>query len=329
MRVLAVREVGHLLVGRHQQRREVLLLLDEPAGDRGVVAGGVGERLGGERLARAEREPPVGVDELLQHRVVHLRAGDDGREAVVLRGRADHRRAADVDVLDHLVVGRAALRGGALERVEVHADQVDELDLLLLGGEHVVGVVAQREDARVELRVQRLDAAAHDLGEAGEVLDRAHLQARLLELAGGAAGGDELDAEPGEAARRSRRSRACPRRTAARGGCGPLPAGSSPRNPTRRGHARDCRDRPSRAPRASLPTTAGSSSCSSGRSASAERRRVGSLGHVDRPLGDDRAGVDALVDEVHRDARDLDAVGDGLLDRADAGEGRAAAPGGR
>ena len=70
VRVLAVGEVGDLLVGRHQQRREVLLLLDEPARDRGVVAGGVGERLGGERLARAERQPAVGVLELLQHRVV-------------------------------------------------------------------------------------------------------------------------------------------------------------------------------------------------------------------------------------------------------------------
>ena len=37
---------------------------------------------------------------------------------------------------------------------------------------------------------------------------------------------------------------------------------------------------------------------------------------------DDRAGVDALVDEVHRDAEDLDAVVERLLDRADAREGR-------
>src|SRR5215213_2207931 len=40
---------------------------------------------------------------------------------------------------------------------------------------------------------------------------------------------------------------------------------------------------------------------------------------VDRALQDDRAGVDALVDEVDGDAEDLDAVGDRLLDGADAG----------
>ena len=99
------------------------------------------------------------------------------------------------------MLGRAAARGGPLERVEVHAHEVDELDVLLLGGDHVVGVVAQREQARVELRVQRLDPAAHDLGEAGEVLDRADLEARLGQLACGAAGRDELDAELCEPAR--------------------------------------------------------------------------------------------------------------------------------
>ena len=60
-------------------------------------------------------------------------------------------------------------------------------------------IVAEGEDARIELRVQRLDAAAHDLGEAGEVLDRPHREAGLLELPRGAARGDDLDAETGAA----------------------------------------------------------------------------------------------------------------------------------
>ena len=37
----------------------------------------------------------------------------------------------DLAVLD------AAPRGSALERVQVHADEVDELDVVLLGGLHV------------------------------------------------------------------------------------------------------------------------------------------------------------------------------------------------
>jgi hypothetical protein len=47
--------------------------------------------------------------------------------------------------------------------------------------------------------VQRLDAAVHDLREAGEVVDRADREAGALELLGGAARGDDLDARLDEA----------------------------------------------------------------------------------------------------------------------------------
>jgi hypothetical protein len=43
--------------------------------------------------------------------------------------------------------------------------------------------------------VQRLDAPVHHLREAGEVVDRADLDAGLGEAPGGAAGRDDLDAE--------------------------------------------------------------------------------------------------------------------------------------
>ena len=51
------------------------------------------------------------------------------------------------------------------------------------------------------------------------------------------------------------------------------------------------------------------------------RRRRARVRQLERPEGD-RAGVDALVDEVHGDAEDLDPVVDRLLDRAEAREGR-------
>ena len=95
----------------------------------------------------------------------------------------------------------AAPGGGALEGIEVHAHEVDELDAVRVGLDHVLRVVAQREQAGVEPRVQRLDAAAHDLREAGEVLDRADGEPRGAQLGGGAARRHELDAESGQAPR--------------------------------------------------------------------------------------------------------------------------------
>ena len=92
-------------------------------------------------------------------------------------------------------------RGGRLERIEVHADEVDLLDVVLGERGDVLGVAAHGEQPGVQARVQRLHAPVHDLREAREVLDRADLEARVGERLGGAAGRDELDAEVGEAAR--------------------------------------------------------------------------------------------------------------------------------
>ena len=109
VRVLAVRELEHLLERAHEQRREVLSLLLEPARDRRVVAGRVGERLGGEVLARGRRQAAVELAQLGEHGVVALGARRPARRRRVLGRRADHRRAADVDVLDDLLVGDSAL----------------------------------------------------------------------------------------------------------------------------------------------------------------------------------------------------------------------------
>jgi hypothetical protein len=66
---------------------------------------------------------------------------------VVLGGGPDQRRAADVDVLDHLLLGHPAARGGALERVEVHAHEVDRGDPVLGQGVPVRLARADRQEA--------------------------------------------------------------------------------------------------------------------------------------------------------------------------------------
>ena len=68
--------------------------------------------------------------------------------------------------------------GHALERVEVHAHEVDRLDLVLVERVDVLLARAHRQQAGVDARVERLDAAVEDLREARVVLDRPHLDAR-------------------------------------------------------------------------------------------------------------------------------------------------------
>ena len=60
------------------------------------------------------------------------------------------------------------------------------------------GVVADREQAAMDLRVQRLHPAVHHFGKAGELGDVVDRQAGRRDRLRGAAGGDELDAVAGQ-----------------------------------------------------------------------------------------------------------------------------------
>ena len=179
---------------------EVLVLGREPAADRGVVTGGLGERLVGQPVPGRGRE--LGAAALLQlgaDRVVGLGLDDHRDALMVLGGGADHRRAADVDVLDRHLRRHVAGGDGLLEGVEVDADEVDRLDALALQRRHVLGVQAPRQQCRVQPRVQSLHAAVEDLFLAGELGDVGHLEPGFAQGAGGAAGGEDLDPERGQA----------------------------------------------------------------------------------------------------------------------------------
>ena len=119
---------------------------------------------------------------------------------MIFRRAADHRRTADVDILDHLLEGAAAPQR-LLERIEIDDEQIDRRDIM---GQHrrlMRGIFAYRQQPAVNARMQRLHAAVHHFRKAGQlrrVLDR---QACLRQGSRGAAGRDEFDP-----ARRKRRA---------------------------------------------------------------------------------------------------------------------------
>ena len=122
---------------------------------------------------------------------------------MVLGGGADHRRAADVDVLDAVVVA-GALRHRRLERIEVDHQEIDRPDAVRRHRRRVFLVVADRQQPAMHLGMQRLDPAVHHLGKAGQLRHVHDRQAGVLDRLGGAAGGDELDAVLGKRRARSR-----------------------------------------------------------------------------------------------------------------------------
>ncbi len=199
VRILAVGEVGDLLEREREQLGEAFAAV-EPAGDRRFVGGGRRERLRGE-LTTAVEGDLAALAQLVEHEAVLVGARDRHDVGEVLGRAAQHRGPADVDHLDGLLFGRPEGRRDVAERVEVDADEVERVDPVLDQRGHVLLVVAAREDAGVDARVERLDPAAEHLGRLGQGLDAAHLQAQLLEERRGAAARDQLHAELVEPAR--------------------------------------------------------------------------------------------------------------------------------
>ena len=87
-----------------------------------------------------------------------------------------------------------------LERIEVHAHEIEEIDVVLGESREILFELTPRENPGVHVRVQRLHAPAEHLGEAGDVLDRGHREPCLLESGRRPAARHELEAEVDEPA---------------------------------------------------------------------------------------------------------------------------------
>ena len=290
VRVLAVGEVEHLVECEHERLGE-RLALREPCCDRSLVRRGGGERLGGELAPGLQRDLSAGP-ELVEDEAVPVGAADGDAVREVLRRAAQHRRPADVDHLDGLLLRHALSRGHLLERIEVDADEVERLDALLLERGHILGVVAPREDSRVDARVQRLHAPTEHLRRIREGLDVVDLEAELLEMDSGAAARDERPTEARRARERTRRAPSC---------------------------------RTSRSARAQLSHHLRQQLVLDRLDALVQRlgRVVGE--HRNALLREDRATVDTGVDEMDGRAGFRHARGELLLDRVRAGKARGAA----
>ena len=156
-------------------------MFGEPAADRRVI----GRRAGISRPGQAAAH--VG-----DHGGVILRVGYDGDAFMVFRGRADHGRAADIDIFDACFVIRTC-GDGCFERVKVHHQQVDRTDIVFFHCRHVPGIAATRKNTAVNFRVQRFYATVHHFGKAGMVGNVDHIDPGIAHRPGGAAGGQDLN----------------------------------------------------------------------------------------------------------------------------------------
>ena len=159
--------------------------------DHRIVLGRMGVCLGGKFQARS-LFGIAGSADLVQNQVIVRRVADHRDIGPVLGGRTQHRRAADVDVLDGVLHLHIGFGNGLAERVEVHTDHVDKFDIVIFQGFQVFGIVASRQQAAVHVGVQGLDAAVADLGKARHVADVDYFHPAVGQQFHRAARGDHL-----------------------------------------------------------------------------------------------------------------------------------------
>ncbi|MNV46200.1 hypothetical protein D3C71_1380240 [compost metagenome] len=84
---------------------------------------------------------------------------------MVLRCRTQHRRSADIDILDGFLVGYVRFCDRFRERIQIHNNQIDVVQTKLLHLTRVLLVITNRKQSAVYSRVQGFDTSVHDFWE--------------------------------------------------------------------------------------------------------------------------------------------------------------------
>src|SRR5271154_109725 len=88
------------------------------------------------------------------------RISHDSDALKVFRGRAHHRRAADVDVLDQFFGGYSWRCCRRRKRIQIYDYKVYRFDFVLRHLSAVVGLASLKQNASVNFWMQRFDAPA-------------------------------------------------------------------------------------------------------------------------------------------------------------------------
>jgi hypothetical protein len=169
--------------------------LGKPSRDRSVIGGGSREGLGGELLAKRQRQAADVHLQCIDKGRVIFRIDDRRHIGVVLGGRADHRRTADVDILDDRRIVAACV-ANLIERVEVDHQEIDRLDAMRVHRFLMFGVATNGEQTAMDRRMQRLHPPVHDFGKTGQIRNVAHRDPCCRDHFGAAAGRQEFNALP-------------------------------------------------------------------------------------------------------------------------------------
>ena len=113
---------------------------------------------------------------IIQNFLIVLRVCNNRHIFMVLGCSTYHRRSADINILDRLLVIGAVFNNFA-ERVKVHNHQINFANLVICHRLLMCRIITARQNAAMHFGVQGFNTAIHDFWEACEVRNIANFYA--------------------------------------------------------------------------------------------------------------------------------------------------------
>ena len=204
MRILTVAQILNFLPLAIKDGRKLLGLIfcvkaRQIIRDHAIVAGSMREDFLCQRKACGCLNFAVSV-QFSENSFVVSRINHYGDRFVILRRRANHRRAANIDIFDCKVKRAVRTSNGLFKRIKIHADDIDRINAVFLERGHMFGDRTTGQNAGVDLRIKRLHTAIEHFGEARVVSDFFNLHAFFGKELSRAAGGKNVIALGNQAA---------------------------------------------------------------------------------------------------------------------------------
>ena len=154
---------GEALVAEHSSRH--------PCGNRGVVLSSAREGQRSKFAAELERRASVMRLQFTRDSIVLSWISHDRHGFEVLRSGSQHRWSTDVDLFNRMLFRNAFIAHGSLERIQIHADEIDRFNAVRLHRSNVRVDIASTEQSAMHLWMQRLHASIEHLGKSRELID--------------------------------------------------------------------------------------------------------------------------------------------------------------
>ena len=124
-----------------------------------IVLRSMSKSITSELLSGRKTDLTARAFKLCDDRSVLLRACNHCNIMVIFRSRPNHRRAANIDVLNHFLVSTFGIRSNFCKRIKITNNHVNWMNVMLFNSFHMLSIITDRKYAPVDFGMQGFNPA--------------------------------------------------------------------------------------------------------------------------------------------------------------------------